>query len=114
MIFFDFWGIWPIFGFFYIKIDFWTKFVINFGPDRNLRYCLDETDRTAWSGALDFRAELKNDIFGTSKMTYLGPQFPIDADHDAENHGNMSKPISQRTQEKISRSGIPHFDLAIL
>ena len=92
---------------FYIKIDFWTKFVINFGPDRNLRYCLDETDRTAWSGALDFRAELKNDIFGISKMTYLGPQFPIDADHDAENHGNMSKPISQHTQEKISRNGKP-------
>ena len=43
-------------------------------------------------------------------MTYLGPQFPIDADHDAENHGSLAKPVSQRAQEKISRSGIPHFD----
>ena len=49
-----------------MKIDFGTKFEINFGPDRNLRYSLDETDRMGWSGALDFGAELKNDIFGTS------------------------------------------------
>ena len=55
-----------VFLIFSYKNDFWTKFVINFGPDRNLRYCLDETDRMVCSGALDFGVELKNDIFGTS------------------------------------------------
>ena len=40
-----------------------VKNVVNFGPRGILRYSLDETDRMDQSGAWDFAAEFKIDIF---------------------------------------------------
>ena len=45
------------------KINFGPKNVVNFGPRGILRYSLDETDRMGQSGAWDFAAEFKIDIF---------------------------------------------------
>ena len=56
-------GIWSNFMIFDKNIDFWRKHVINFGPHGILRYSLDETDRMEQSGAWDFAAEFKIDIF---------------------------------------------------
>ena len=59
-----------------------------------------------WSGAPDFAAELKINI-------YFKPGFPDDADGGADNSPIWPDPHPIAHRDEISRSGIPHFDLLI-